>query len=237
MIPKIIHYCWFGSSALPKEEKKCIESWKKYCPDYRFVKWDEKNSNFEDCEFARMAYNSKSWAFVSDFVRLKVVYENGGIYLDTDVELIRNIDFLLSETCFLASDQHGKRIATGLGFGAEKHNPTIKEMMDIYYEKIFDPDRKIEIQCPVLNTEVMKKHGYIFSESIERYGETTVYPPKYFDPLGTGHSKDLLCQDTISIHHYAASWTPFRQRFKRKLVNKLGYSATQKIKKTIYKYK
>lgn len=237
MIPKIIHYCWFGGKQLPREVKKCIKSWKKYCPEYKIVEWNESNTDFKGCKFATDAYNNKEWAFVSDYVRLKVVYDNGGIYLDTDVELLRNIDFLLEEKCFLATDQHGKRIATGLGFGAEKNNPVIKEMLEVYYYTSFDVNKKMEIQCPILNTNVVKKYGFEFSTDIRKYSDATVYPPKYFDPLGTGNSQDLLGEDTVSIHHYSASWTSGRQRLKRKFVNLLGYSNIQRIKKIIYRKK
>lgn len=237
MIPKTIHYCWFGNNPLPKNAQKCIVSWKKYCPDYKIIEWNEHNVDFSDCNFAKIAYENKSWAFVSDFVRLKVIKENGGIYLDTDVELLKNLDFLLNEKCFLASDQLGRRIATGLGFGVEKDNPIIIEMMEIYYEKTFNPEQKRELQCPILNTAVMKRHGFGYSEIIKYYDGATVFPPKYFDPLGTGNSKDLLCNETISIHHYAASWTPFRQRIKRRFVNLIGYTKTQKLKKLLYRFK
>lgn len=237
MIPKIIHYCWFGGSPFPREVKKCIASWKKNCPDYKIVFWNEDNFDYNDCMFAKEAYKHKAWAFVSDYARLKIINENGGIYLDTDVELLKNLDSLLNEKCFLASDQHGRRIATGLGFGAEKDNPIISEMLHIYYETIFDIDNCNEISCPVLNTKVMKRHGFEFSDRIVRYENVTVYPPKYFDPLGCGKSEDLLCDDTISIHHYTASWTPFRQRLKRKIANCIGYSNIQRIKKIVYKDK
>lgn len=237
MIPKIIHYCWFGGKKLPRDVKKCIKSWKKYCPEYKIIEWNENNTSIEECEFASAAYNNKEWAFVSDYVRLKVVYDYGGIYLDTDVELLKNIDFLLEEKCFLATDQLGKRIATGLGFGAEKNNPLIKEMLEVYYYTSFDVNKKREIQCPILNTNVIKKYGFEFSTDIRKYSGATVYPPKYFDPLGTGNSQDLLGKDTVSIHHYSASWTSGRQRLKRKFVNLLGYSNIQRIKKIIYQKK
>ena len=235
MIPKIIHYCWFGGKPLPREVKKCIASWKKNCPDYQIIEWNEHNTDFSECIFAMEAYKCKAWAFVSDYVRLKVIKENGGIYLDTDVELLKNIDFLLGEKCFLASDQHGKRIATGLGFGAEKENVTIAEMMKIYHETVFSLENRNQIACPILNTMVMKRHGFKFSDEIVNYDGVTVYPPKYFDPLGCGNSNDLLCDETISIHHYTASWTPFKQRIKRKIANYLGYSIIQKIKRILYR--
>ena len=96
MIPKVIHYCWFGGKPLPKDVLDCIASWKKYCPEYEIRQWNETNFDLDCHPFVRSAYNAKAWAFVSDYARLKIVFDNGGIYFDTDVELLKNIDFLLS---------------------------------------------------------------------------------------------------------------------------------------------
>ena len=131
MIPKIIHYCWFGEKKLPNDVKKCIKSWKKMCPDYEIIQWNEKNFDINCCEFVEQAYKTKAWAFVSDYARLKIIYDNGGIYLDTDVELKRNLDSLLEEECYFGVQQEGKYIATGLGFGSVKNNNIIKEMLEM----------------------------------------------------------------------------------------------------------
>ena len=105
MIPKKIHYCWFGKNPLPADVKKCIESWKKYCPDYEIIEWNESNFDITQNPFMKAAYENKAWAFVSDYARLKVVYDNGGIYLDTDVELLKSLDSLLENPCYLAIQQ------------------------------------------------------------------------------------------------------------------------------------
>lgn len=98
MIPKIIHYCWFGGNSLPSDVLKCIKTWEKYCPDYEIKRWDESNFDVNSHPFIKAAYESKAWAFVSDYARLKVVYENGGIYLDTDVELLKNLGFFIEKS-------------------------------------------------------------------------------------------------------------------------------------------
>ena len=123
MLPKKIHYCWFGGNELPDLAIKCIESWKKYCPDYEIIEWNETNFDLECCDFVKEAYKAKKWAFVSDYARLKVVYDNGGIYLDTDVELVKSLDILLQEKCYFGEETTGY-VATGLGFGAENGNRT-----------------------------------------------------------------------------------------------------------------
>lgn len=131
MIPKVIHYCWFGNSDKPELIKKCIESWKKYCPDYEIIEWNESNFDINSIPYVAQAYADKKWAFVSDYVRLYAVYNQGGIYLDTDVLLHHGIDDLLQYRCWLASDDV-RYIATGLGFGAEKGNTLIQAMMNAY---------------------------------------------------------------------------------------------------------
>ena len=122
MIPKKIHYCWFGNNPLPESVQRCIESWKKYCPGYEIIEWNEGNYNINKIPFIEKAYKEKKYAFVSDYARLDIIYNEGGIYLDTDVELIKNIDPLLEHSCFLALESCGA-VATGLGFGSiKKHS-------------------------------------------------------------------------------------------------------------------
>ena len=224
MIPKKIHYCWFGGNSLPKDVKKCIKSWQKKCPDYEIIRWDENNFNINECEFIKEAYNHKKWAFVSDYARLKVIYENGGIYLDTDVELLKKLDELLNNKCYLPIQQDGKFIATGLGFGAEKHQKIIYEMMKVYDNIKFDIDKLDDLSCPVLNTNILKKNGYKYKDSIIylKKIDTYIYPPKYFDPIAPGKTQNLLCDDTYSIHHYNASWTSKKNKLKRKIINFIG---------------
>ncbi len=231
MIPKLIHYCWFGKKRLSSNSIRCINSWKKYCPDYEIIEWNEENSKFDESRFATKAFSEKQWAFVSDYMRLKIVYEHGGVYLDTDVELLRNIDFLLNEESFFGSNQAGKKAATGLGFGANKKNQIVLKMMEEYNNLEFDINNKESFVCPVLNTSALSKCGYIYSEEVVKYDGFTVYPPRFFDPMGTGDSMDLLSKDSVSIHHYSASWTSFQQRIKRKIAIMIGYKGEQIIKK------
>lgn len=109
-IPKIIHYCWFGGNILPDKVQKCIESWKRYCPDYKIICWNESNYDVNKIRYTKEAYKEKKWAFVSDYARLDIIYENGGIYLDTDVELICGMDILLQNDVFLAIDKERMQI-------------------------------------------------------------------------------------------------------------------------------
>ncbi|MGX8851828.1 glycosyltransferase family 32 protein [Amedibacillus sp. YH-ame10] len=232
MIPKTIHYCWFGGKPLPKEVESCIKSWKKYCPDYKIIQWNEENFDIRSHPFIENAYKNKYWAFVSDYVRLRVIYENGGIYLDTDVEIIKNLDPLLRNKCYFGVEQGCEMVASGLGFGAEKGHPAILEMIKIYDEYIFDVERVMEISCPVLNTEALKKYGVVYNNELVVCNNVTIYPPLYFDPYSPETLDNLLCDETYSIHHYSASWTSWK--LKRKICRFIGNTNTLKIKKIIY---
>lgn len=230
MIPKVIHYCWFGGKELPLDVKKCIKSWERFCPDYEIKRWDESNFDVMEHPFLKAAYEAKAWAFVSDYARLKIVYENGGIYLDTDVELLKNLDFLLNNSCYIGIQQAELLCTTGLGFGAEKLNPVVCKMLQKYDSIIFGEQEKIKIACPWLNNEVIKSIGSVDTNNITYLRGVTVYPPRYFDPLSTGNTANLLCADTVSIHHYAASWVSSRQRWKRKVARFLGVKNVQRLK-------
>lgn len=125
MIPKVIHYCWFGGNEKSEIIKQCIASWKKYCPDYEIIEWNESNFDINCCQYVKEAYEAKKWAFVSDYARYKIIYEHGGIYLDTDVELLDNLDkYLIYDTWFPRETQ--RTFNTGVGFAAIKNNKLIK---------------------------------------------------------------------------------------------------------------
>lgn len=235
MIPKIIHYCWFGEKPLPHDVKKCIASWKKFCPDYEIKRWDESNFDVTSHPFTDAAYSAKAWAFVSDYARLKIIYENGGIYLDTDVELLQNPDSLLENKCYIGIQQPNYLCTTGLGYGAEKNNPLIKKMLDKYDEIQFDQENKAYIACPLLNNEVVETLGKVSRDKITCLDGATVYPPKYFDPISTGNTKNLLCPESVSIHHYAASWTSKGLRIKRKIIRLIGEKRYHRVKKIFHR--
>lgn len=221
MIPKVIHYCWFGGKPLPADVKACIESWKKVCPDYRICRWDETNFDVNAHPFMKAAYEAKAWAFVSDYARLQVVYTHGGVYLDTDVELLKPLDDFLSHSCYLAVQQADAQVATGLGFGAEAGNPVIASMLRSYDDIPFDPGNRMQMACPLLNTRMLEALGYAPSEEVQTVAGAVVYPPRYFDPVAPG-CRDITCEDTVSVHHYSATWVTGFGYWKRKLVRMIG---------------
>ena len=181
-IPKVIHYCWFGGNPLSEKVKKCIGSWKRNCPDYEIILWDESNYDIHKNEYIEEAYQAKKWAFVSDYVRLDVVYRYGGVYLDTDVELVKGLDCLLHEKVFFAIEKNNCQIATGLGFGAEKGNTTVKELMEIYDTLSFvkeDGSYNL-VACPKYTTDYFVKKGYVVKDDTQRIGESLILASDFF---------------------------------------------------------
>ena len=221
MIPKIIHYFWFGENELPEQVKKCIASWEKYCPDYEIVQWNEQNYDINKNEYMRQAYENKKWGFVPDYARLDVIYEYGGIYFDTDVELIKSFDNLLDQKGFCGIERDTKYINLGSGFGACKNNETIKAIRDNYDELEFIKDGVLNLTpSPRINTNALKKIGYQFSEGIFQCGDLTIYPWEYFCPQSYETGEISLSEETYSIHHFSASWHDSKQALAHRLRKK-----------------
>ena len=207
-VPKVIHYCWFGKCEMPKLAKKCIKSWKKYCPDYEIICWNEENFDLTQNRYMYEAYEAGKWAFVSDVARLIIVYENGGIYLDTDVELIKPIDDLLDSKGFMGVDEKGI-VATGLGFGAEKGNEIVGEFLKDYDNISFRlPDGSFDLTpCPDRNTETLKRLGIDTDNTNQNFMGVDFLPCEYLCPMDYYTGKKTITKNTYSIHHYSASWT------------------------------
>jgi hypothetical protein len=225
MIPKVIHYCWFGRNPKPKLAEKCIKSWKKYCPDYEIVEWNEDNFDISQCGYCQEAYEEKKWAFVTDYARLKILYDHGGFYFDTDVELRRPLDPLLEEQCFMGIENSIRclKVNTGLGIGAEPGFPLIGELEESYKNAAFRlADGTLDTTtCTVRNTEILKAHGYVEENRMQTVAGATIYPTEYFSPMVMENEKMQLTNKTISIHHYSLSWTgPERQALRKKNLRK-----------------
>jgi hypothetical protein len=225
-IPKVIYYCWFGYGKLPKLAEKCINSWKKYCPDYKIVCINEDNFDVKQNRYAKEAYEAKKWAFVSDYARLKVLYENGGIYLDTDVEIIKPIDNLVNDGGYMGFDDNGI-IATGLGFACEKNNALIGALLKDYDEIPFLlSDGSFDMTpCPDRNTATLIEMGLDIDNKDQVFMEIRMLPDDYLCPMKYYSGKKIITKNTYSIHHFCASWTsPTAKRtllFKRVLGVKL----------------
>lgn len=209
MIPKKIHYCWFGRNPKPDLMQRCIESWRKYCPDYEIIEWNEDNFDISQNDYAREAYEEKKWAFVTDYARLWIVYHQGGIYLDTDVEVVKSFDDLLNVPSFFGMED-ASSIATGLGFGAEKGNPIVGTMLADYDSIHFrHPDGSLDkLPCPIRNTNAIAMYlpKNLDPSSIVRIKDAVIYPPEYFCPLSADGTTMKKTKNTHSIHWFSATW-------------------------------
>lgn len=228
MIPKIIHYCWFGGKPLPELAQKCIESWKKNCPGYEIKRWDETNFDINCCDYVREAYEAKMWAFVSDYARFKILYENGGVYFDTDVELIKPIDDIIAKGSFMGLEKSNKAYtAPGLGLAVNAGLGLAKEVLDSYHNSHFEKDENGSYETVVTRvTNIILKHGDINRDKITEIAGITIYPPEYFCPLNYYTGEMNITENTRSIHHYMASWVIPESRailsVKKKLCSKGG---------------
>ena len=206
-IPKKIHYCWFGNGPIPEKDKKCIESWKKYCPDYEIIKWDESNYDITKNKYMHEAYINKKWGFVPDFARLDIIYNEGGFYLDTDVELVKSLDELIDCGGFMGFEG-GTHISPGLGFGAYPKHPMIKELMSIYQDITFvNEDGSFNITpSPVMNTNFLVDKGFLLNNTYQEIDDFCVFPSDYFCPMDYNTGLITLTDNTVSIHRYNMSW-------------------------------
>lgn len=209
MIPKVIHYCWFGGNDMPTTAKRCIESWEKYCPDYKIVEWNEKNFDISSAPiYVQQAYSAKKWAFVTDYVRLDVIYQHGGIYLDTDVELIKNLDLMLTYSGFFGYEDDA-RIATGLGFGAVAGLQLLKDLMHDYTRCSFlTEDGGYDLMpCPQRNAPIFAKYGVRGGgEGQLLNSNILILPKEYLCPLDYQTGRKTITANTLSIHWFSASW-------------------------------
>ena len=207
-IPKIIHYCWFGDKELPNSAKRCINSWRKKCPGFIIKKWSENNIDFSINRYTRQAYEMKAWGFVPDYLRLWIIYNYGGIYLDTDVQVVKDLSPLCDHSAF-AGLETPNHVALGLGFGAESKNQIIFEHMELYEKLSFikEDGGFNKTPSPHYTTELFKKHGFQQGNNQIQYLDyITIYPTEYFCPkdFETGITK--ITKNTYSIHHFDASW-------------------------------
>lgn len=221
-IPKIIHYCWFGGNPFPPMIEDCINSWKKYCPDYEIIQWNENNFDFSECKYAQDAYENKNWSFVSDYVRHYVIYKYGGIYLDTDVKLIKSLDNLLNEKAY-AGFEDDWTVNTGIGFGAEKNDPIVKELYEAYFSlNFFNDDGTVNpIIQPKITTDIFVKHGLqLYNNKKQKVENFTIYPIEYFCPYDIKIKKMNITPNTYSIHYYTATWYNEEQRRNRVILTR-----------------
>lgn len=221
-IPKVIHYCWFGGKPLPELAQKCIASWRKFLPDYEIKEWNEHNFDVFQTTYSAEAYLLKKYAHVSDYVRFWVLYHEGGIYFDTDVELIRPIDDILSRGSFMGFEcQEGQsndcphgNMAAGLGMGIPKGHPFFKHMVDFYeHDHYVRWNGKNTGNVVLRATQFLDyEHKEVLKGGIVRVSDLLIYPTEYFCPYDYYKQEMHITENTRTIHHYMASWVEHTTR-------------------------
>ena len=215
MIPKVIHYCWFGGNPLPKSAIKCIESWKKFLPDYEIKEWNESNFDINLIPYTREAYEMKKYAYVSDVARFLVLYREGGVYFDTDVEVVKPLDDIIEAGAFMGIEDLGEEgktfpnVAPGLGLAVEAGNPFYKEILDHYYEcHYYDPITKVPYPLTVVNhcTDLLIKNGLKPTNKFQTVAGINIYPVDYFCPLEDATGILTITENTRAIHWFSKTW-------------------------------
>lgn len=199
-IPALIHYCWFGKGEMSELIQQCVESWKRYCPGYQLKLWNEDNYDVENIAYTKAAYEQKKWAFVSDYVRMDVVYKYGGIYLDTDVELIKCLDEFRKNEGFIGTEVSGG-INSGLGFGAIAGNRMVGELKKLYLKENIPAITNMGKE-----TELFVQSGYQIGKGCQVINDITVYPWQVLSPKVKEDGSMHIGKHTYAIHHYDGSW-------------------------------
>lgn len=230
MIPKVIHYCWFGRSPLPESAIKCISSWRKFFPNYEIKEWNEENFDVNIIPYTAEAYQAKKYAFVSDYARFWILYNHGGLYFDTDVEVIRPLDDIVERGPYMGCENNGSvsesiAVAPGLGLGVECGHEIYKELLDYYASLHYlSSDGRIQENQTIVNhtTMLLVKKGLKNSSEIQCVSGIYVYPKEYFCPKDYNTGKLSLTGKSVAIHHYGATWRPWEQQVERWIWRKFG---------------
>ena len=226
-VPKVIHYCWFGKGEMPDKEKECIETWKKIFPDYQIKCWNEDNFDYSGCTFSRQAYEQKQYAFVSDYARAKILYEHGGIYLDTDVKVIKKFPETTGQNGFMAFERRAF-LGTAV-LGSVPKSPQMKELLD-YYEKhsFMGKSGKIDNIANVsILTDIMKKYGLIPGGEKQNVAGFDIFNREVFFPKKLDNNSFKITEETCAIHMCTNSW--LTEREKKRGNNKLWINVARPI--------
>ncbi|MDE1548429.1 glycosyltransferase family 32 protein [Jeotgalibaca caeni] len=207
MIPKIIHYCWFGGNPLGEKEKKTMESWKKHCPEYKVMAWNEETFDVNNMgDYVKEAYEAGKWAFVSDVARLYALKEYGGVYMDTDMEVVKPLDPLLELDAFMGFEIE-TTISTGI-IAAKSHHPTIELLYADYEDRHFkQEDGSLDETTNVIRiTEILQEEGLELNNEKQEIMGITIFPRVYFSPKSYWTYEINDTEDTYAIHQFSGSW-------------------------------
>lgn len=215
MIPHVIHYCWFGYNEKAKLIKKCIESWKKFHPDWEIIEWNEDNYDVNKIPYIQEAYKQKKWAFVVDFARFDILNQYGGVFLDTDVEFLKPIPEEYMEFEAFSGFESGRGgVAPGLIYAAEPNQKMLNKIIDEYSKRDFSTEQTIVD----IVTSLLKEDGLVMNNQYQVVNGTVIFPQEYFCCFDHETQSFEITSKTISIHHYFASWSPFHRRAKYRII-------------------
>lgn len=238
-IPKKIHYCWFGGNPLPDTFKKCIESWERYCPDYEIIRWDENNFDISSNNYVKEAYDAKKWAFVTDYVRLFVLFKYGGIYMDSDVEVIQPLDTFLKHRAFTGCESDSLCV-TGT-IGSEKNHPWIEMLLEEYTDKKFvlsDGKLNLTPNTTLITNITKRQFGWNSENSYQiLHGDLHIYPFDFFCAKDLRDGKVKVTKNTCTIHHFSGSWLSKSQKNKILISRLLGTKFKKMISSILFKFK
>lgn len=219
MIPKIIHYCWFGKKKKPAEVEKYIKNWKKMLPNYKIIEWNEENFDIGMFQYTKEAYENKKYAFVSDVARIKALYDYGGIYLDTDIEIKKDFSNLLKKyDLIMGYELNGKHLMTAF-IAAAKNNIIMKKLLDIYAnEKFINDDDSLNVYPNTYRiTELLKKQGIKIDGKFQTVDNIALFPEKTFSAMEFSTMKEISDETTYTVHHFKSSWKPWYVKLRRKI--------------------
>lgn len=242
-IPKVIHYFWFGGNEKPEIVKKCIDSWKRFFPDYEIKEWNEDNYDIYKAQYMQEAYQCKKWAFVSDYARFDVLYNYGGIYFDTDVEVLKKFPNDFFDANGFTGVESNNYISPGLVFACEPNNKIIKEIL-IEYNSIAFIRNGVQDITTVNHrvTNIFLRKGFLTNGEKQLVEGFNIYPSDYFCGFDLDLFEPKITENTYTMHHYAATWVSKSSQLKRKIkiilkfiVGRTNYHKLLRLKRKIFK--
>jgi len=243
MIPKIIHYCWFGGNPLTKLAERCLESWGTNCPDYEIIRWDESNFDVNCCDYVREAYEAKKWAFVSDYARLYALVNCGGVYVDTDAEIIRPLDAGIMNHAAVTGFNSDEFTVPTAFMACEAHFPLFEELLAQYNTLHFRlPDGSLDQTTNVKRiTDTLLQYGLVRNNRFQIVRDLAIYPMEYFEGKDNATGQLQITEHTYALHYYASSWLPNEKirhkRVYRALCHIFGPRTAQWVKDQYHKVK
>lgn len=236
-IPHIIHYIWFGGGQKTELIERCIQSWREKLPGWEIKEWNENNFDIESCTYMKQAYEKKKYAFASDYARFAILYEYGGVYLDTDVELLKSFPEEMLEDSGFAGVESNLKINSGLVFACEPRNELVKKILEFYQGEQFVLEDGTQNTVTVVDhvTKIFEENGFVIDGKEQLIKGVRIYPCEYFCAYDFVTREFSITDNTICIHHYAATWASPKDKIMRKIKDRIKkVVGTKRYKRLIY---